>query len=615
MSDITIFGCKQSDYPHVDVRLFDFRNFTYAAFDYLNLPSPTPRQMEMAHWMQFGPKRLQAQAFRGLGKSILAEIFCAWALYVMYCDPDRAKPEYAILSVSAAGARAQSFSTFVYNLIMGWDMLEHLRPQVDGRSSKIAFDVGAAPVQDSPSMRALGITGQMAGARSNLTILDDVEVPNNSATQLRRETLGEAVKEVDALIKPPPSDEELESTYPHLPNWLVMQLIGRIIVLGTPQTEETIYAALEKRGYIRRIWPARYPDNKWMINNGADLAPNIRAELDADPELSTGWGEDAQQGRPTDTRFGDLDLCERAASYGRSGFALQFMLDTTLSDADRYPLKIRDLVVMDVDPDQAPQKISWGSSPDLVIQDLECVGFKADRYHRPFMTSKEWGDFTGCVMAVDPAGRGKDETALSVVKILNSQLFLVENKGYGPSAGYEDAVLMDIALTAKRHKVNLIISEANFGDGMFDRLLSPVLRKVYPCHIEEVRHSIQKERRIIETLEPVLNTHKLVIDPSVVRNDSVIGDGLSDDAKLRYQLFYQLSRLTNEKGSLLHDDKLDSLSMAVKYWVDSMALDADVELALRNEEALDQALQEFVDGVKGRKSTGANFIRTSGRGR
>ena len=50
-------------------------------------------------------------------------------------------------------------------------------------------------------------------------------------------------------------------------------------------------------------------------------------------------------GEPTDpARFSDFDLLEREASYGRSGFALQFMLDTRLSDAERYPLKVSDLI-------------------------------------------------------------------------------------------------------------------------------------------------------------------------------------------------------------------------------------------------------------------------------
>ena len=51
--------------------------------------------------------------------------------------------------------------------------------------------------------------------------------------------------------------------------------------------------------------------------------------------------DDTIVGEPTDpARFSDFDLLEREASYGRLGFALQFMLDTRLSDAERYPLKV-----------------------------------------------------------------------------------------------------------------------------------------------------------------------------------------------------------------------------------------------------------------------------------
>jgi len=613
--DVEVLGCKQSDYPNIDVRLFDFRNFLYLAFKYLRLPSPTHRQMEMAYWLQFGPKRLQAQAFRGLGKSILAEIFCCWALFIMYSNPDVARPEFAVLSVSAAGSRAHSFSTFVYNLIMGWEMLEDLRPDKDGRSSRIAFDVGLAPVQDSPSMRALGITGQMAGARGNLMVLDDVEVPTNSATQLRRESLSEAVKEVDALLKPPPSEEEFKNTYPHLPRWLVLQLVGRIIVLGTPQTEETIYQQLENRGYIRRVWPSRFPSTKWMENHGYALAPKIAEELEEHPGWTTGYGIDMKAGKPTDTRFGDMDLCEREASYGRSGFALQFMLDTTLSDADRYPLKINDIIVSDNDPEQAPQKLSWGSSPDLICKELECVGFRADRYHRPFMVSKEWARYTGSVMAVDPAGRGKDETTYSVVNFLNSHLFLMDNKGFGASKGYEDDVLMGIALAAKKWGVKRIIVEKNFGDGMFLKLLTPFIRKVYPVTLEEITQSVQKERRIIETLEPVLNQHKLIVGAEVIRADKATGDGLSDEAQLRYQLFYQLSRVTYEKGCLMHDDRLDSLAMAVGYWVDQMALDADSEIQRRGSIEIDKEIAAFMEDNLGKPRSSKTFLSLGGRGR
>lgn len=54
---------------------------------------------------------------------------------------------------------------------------------------------------------------------------------------------------------------------------------------------------------------------------------------------------------------------------------------------------------------------------------------------------------------------------------------------------------------------------------MFTQLLKPVLKKIYPCSIEEVKHTTQKEKRIIDTLEPVMTSHKLVINRSVIQQD------------------------------------------------------------------------------------------------
>ena len=62
-------------------------------------------------------------------------------------------------------------------------------------------------------------------------------------------------------------------------------------------------------------------------------------------------------------RFDDEDLIEREASMGRSNFMLQFMLDTSLSDAEKFPLKMADLVVTSVNPSTAPESVVWCSRP------------------------------------------------------------------------------------------------------------------------------------------------------------------------------------------------------------------------------------------------------------
>ena len=50
-----------------------------------------------------------------------------------------------------------------------------------------------------------------------------------------------------------------------------------------------------------------------------------------------------------------------------------------------------------------------------------------------------------------------------------------------------------------------------------------------------------------------------------------------------------------------HDDRLDALAMAVKYWVDQMAADADVEIKDSREELFDMEIEKFVAGVMGKE--------------
>ena len=539
-------------------QLQDFRNFLYVCWKHLNLPDPTPIQYDIAKYIQYGPKRRCVEAFRGVGKS--------WITSAFVCHQLMLDPTKNILVVSASKQRADDFSTFTLRLIQEMECLKHLTPKDNQRNSKIAFDVGPAPASHAPSVTSKGITSQITGSRADLIVADDVESLNNSATQTMRDKLSEQVKEFDAVLKPD----------------------GHVIYLGTPQTEMSIYASLPERGYDVQIWPGRVPTEKQAKSYGSKLASIVADRV----------GDDA--GKPTDPdRFDDFDLMEREASYGKNGFALQFMIDTSLSDIDMYPLKLSDLIVMSCNPELAPGQPVWSSSPELAINDIPCVGFGGDRYYRPMEIQGEWTPYSGAVMSVDPAGRGADETAFSVVKALGGVLYLVASGGL--SGGYSEDVLTTLSEMAKKHKVKEILIESNFGDGMFGALLQPVLRKIYPCTISEIRSNVQKERRILDTLEPVLMQHRLCVDPKVIEKDYSSVQAMDGDRSFQYSLFYQMSRLTRHKGSLTHDDRLDVLSMAVGYWTEQMSQDAKERIDVRKEEKLNLELEKFMDSVVGRK--------------
>ena len=544
--------------------LKDFRNFLFLIWKHLNLPEPTPIQYNIADFMQGEDKRVIIEAFRGVGKSWICSAYVVHQLFL--------NPSLNFLVVSASKTRSDDFSTFTLRLIHEVPFLAHLKPNDKQRFSKISFDVGPAPASHAPSVKSLGVTSQLTGSRVDIIIADDIEVANNSATQAMREKLSEQVKEFDAILKPEES--------------------SKIIFLGTPQTEDSIYNKLQERGYKARIWPAKYvtPQTNEKGYNGAVKGVCVDSE---------------KVGKATEpTRFSDIDLLERELSYGRSGFAMQFMLDTRLSDTDRHPLKLNDLIVADIDNEIAPEKLVWAQAPDLVWDgSVPNVGFSGDRYYRPFKAVGEHIPFTGSVLAIDPSGRGKDETGYAVVKMLNGMLFVPDAGGL--QGGYSEETLKTLAMIAKNHQVNAIVVESNFGDGMFNEIFKPVLTKVHPCTMEEVRHNIQKERRIIDTLEPIMNQHRLIISPEVIKKDFETAQGYPPELQLRYQLMYQMSRITRDRGAITHDDRLDALSIAVNYWTEQMAQDAEDNIANRKAELLNKELQAFTDAYY-KRSKGSN---------
>ena len=535
----------------MDKRINNFKNFLYLCWKHLSLPDPTPVQYDIADYLQSTDKRLVIEAFRGVGKS--------WITSAFVCHQLLLNPQKNILVVSASKTRADDFSTFTQRLISEMPLLQHLIPRDNQRHSKVSFDVAPAKASHAPSVKSMGITGQLTGSRADIIIADDVESANNSQTQLMRDRLSETVKEFDAIIKPN---------------------TGRIIFLGTPQNEMSLYNTLEERGFKTKIWTALVPNKTQRISYGHKLADIIQGD----------------EGKPTDPkRFDEIDLMERLSSYGRSGFNLQFMLDTSLSDQNRYPLKLNDLIVASGSSTwkEAPAKIQWASGTQQmkdIDPDIPNVGLKGDYWVAPLMMSEEYTKFEGTVMSIDPSGRGEDKTAYAVLKMLHGVLYLTSIGSL--DGGYSEDTMARLSNIAKKHGVNYVVIESNFGDGMATQLLKPIMAKIHPCEIEEVRHNIQKEKRIIDTLEPLMNSHRLVID------DLLIHEDFKNEPD--HQLFRQMTRLTRDKGSLRHDDAIDALSMAAKYWVDRMDRDQTLSYNQHKEELLDRELERFMEHSIGR---------------
>ena len=523
----------------IEERLKDFRYFLFLIWKHLGLPDPTPIQNDIAAYLQYGHKRKVVEAFRGVGKSWIT---AAYVLFRLYHDP-----QLKILVVSASKERADNFSTFTLRLINDVPWLSHLAPRNGQRNSKISFDVGEAKPDQSPSVKSVGLFGQLTGSRADIIVADDVEVVNNSYTQGMRDKIKEAVKEFDAILKP---GDNTEITY-----------------LGTPQTAMSLYNVLGERGYNTKIWTARVPDADLKAWYGKRLAKIVT--------LMTNTGHSTDP-----TRFSDKDLTEREASYGRSGFALQFMLDTSLSDAEKYPLRTSDLIVMNVNPTLAPEKLVWAAEPQNKIKDLPNLGFDGDAWYSPMSIGEEWRPYDNSIMFIDPSGRGKDECAWVILKSQGTNLYLVSEGGH--RLGYSDMGMETLYKEAEKHQVNLCLIESNFGDGMFTQLFSSYMSahtkdNGYSCSLEEVRSSKQKELRIIDTLEPLFNQHRIIVDRKVIDKDYQETQELTGvlENSCAYSLFYQLTHITKDRGSLNHDDRADAFAGCAARFIEIMNADQD----------------------------------------
>lgn len=537
--------------------LYHFPDYLAYVYEHIDLPNPTPLQNRIAEIVGENPDRLILEAARGTGKSWIAAIYTTWRLL-------RDNNE-KILVVSASGPKAIEIASFIRRLFIEVPLLNHLEPRAEDRDSVMAFDVHGCKTAIAPSVAVSGISGQLTGRRASLVLADDVEVPSNSMTELMREKLIGKTREFEALLIP--------------------DMPSSIIYLGTPQSMESIYNKLD---YRTTILPAEVPEDETIYEGKLD--PWIM--LQGKP------GEATDKVRfPTDT------LLQRRAGYGLAGYKLQYMLDCSLSDAERYPLKLKDLIVTSIDSIEAPVSISYTGSKEYSIDDIPTLGFTGDIYHRPLRVNEKVESYDVKIMSIDPSGQGTDETTYAIVGVKNGYVYVIDVGG--TDKGYSDEALVFLANKAKEHKVNTIVPEKNWGGGMFYNLLSKVVSKIYPCTIvDDFNVKGQKEVRIIDNIEPLTTNHKLVFNYELLTRDAE--EATKHPENLQYSLMYQFTHITREKGCLPHDDRIDALAIACQYVKDMVMIDAEETIKALEEAEMERWLHEKI--YDSYSSNNANFI-------
>jgi len=529
-----------------DALLMDnFLVFYVYAFAWLGLPAPSRAQLEMAQFVSDtrNPHRM-LMCLRGMSKSLTSQIYVTWRLLN---DLDE-----HILVMSATGKRAENFTAFCQKLIRTLPVLRPMTPRHNKeRTSTRSFDVLGAIISDSPSVYAVGVENAIAGFRATLVIYDDIESAQSASSAVQREKIDHYASEAANLLM---ADRD-ES-----------------ITLCTPHSQDSIYMEWIEKGHKPFLIPAEYPDTYEYY--GDMLAPYLKKQLRDMPSLA---------GLAVDERFPKEVLESKKLRIGKSQYRLQYLLDTSLSDDLKYPLKLADFIIDNIDIDTAPNKISYSSMPDQHLY-IKHNGFKQDKLFQPSYRSEETRKYERRVMMIDPKGRGADELGYAIGFTSLGRLF-VRDVG-GLKGGYDKDTINKLLDIAEANNVQTIVIESNFGDGAFSQILEPLMdsRKL-GIGLDEVRAKGQKEVRIINTIEPLLNQHKIILDKSVLERDGNNG--------INYSFTYQLSHITTDRQSLVHDDRLDAFALLCEFLVESFNVLADEILERESEKDLEDVYNQL----------------------
>lgn len=531
----------------------------------------TDLQRDIAGYMEHGPQYLMVQAQRSQAKTTIAAAYSVWCLIH--------SPAFRVLIISAGGTQAVEISTMIVRIIMTMDVLACLRPDkaAGDRTSVEAFDVhhSLKGLDKSPSVACVGIDSNLQGKRADLLIPDDVESSKNSATPVQRAKLLHLTKDFTSICQK-----------------------GRILWLGTPQTMESIYNSLPQRGVVVRIWTGRYPTSEQLQHYGDKLAPYILRRMQADPGLSTGGGLLGDQGKPTDPQLLDEDaLQKKERDQGVAYFQLQHMLNTALMDALRFPIKLENVVTFTPAGDRYPLSVVRGMEAQHLREFSLCD--HTFRLSAPHELSRETGALQSIWAYVDPAAGGAngDETAYAIAGFLNGYVYLLSAGGL--PGGYTEEVMEELARRLAKFKLDGVTIEKNMGFGAFAQIFTPILRKHIVCKIEDELVSGQKERRIIETLAPVVGRGALIVHPDVLTEDEDCCKRYNAAQRQTYSLFYQLAKITLTRNALVHDDRADAVEGVVRHFQAALAQDHRKKI-----EALAEAERErFLANPLGHRSS------------
>jgi hypothetical protein len=568
--------------PHEKRLLVDFLYFADYVWKLRRLDTKAPLgeiEYDIMRWISKGPneggsRRRGALAPRGMGKTTFGTItYTLWRVY--------RNPNLKIMIVSRTQPTARKILREIRQCLITLTFMKHMAPSKiteKALDTMERFDVsGIKPTKD-PTFMAIGVGGQLEGARADLIMADDVETRTNTKTPQAREDLNDYVREFSNIATF--GDRE-------------------IIYFGTYHHEDSLYLKLAARGYAFKTWPLLAPHSDHQILNLSPLVNTMCEDgrLRRCTELMSWDGQCI-----LDYRLDDEYVRERVME-GNRNFGMQQMLLTDVGESMKHPLRLEDIIIYAVDRDEAPLTLTYGQAAQGINADNHLTtnkidhitvhhGFGNDAFYRPLKQDPNFAKYSGTKAGLDPS-QGGDPFGLSIVGHLNGWLYVKASLAL-PSVSSPDNMLRIVSLL-RQHRADELHVESNNGGEAIARLIEPLLIRFnverggkdengieYPdgwhCSVHLIHNTGQKEHRILDALAAPAQMHKFVMDESVVGQP---------------EFQRQWTMLTRQRGALGEDDMIDSLAIAVKPWNYELAIDAERIAERQRQEIYDEQLAEM----------------------
>lgn len=537
-------------------------------------------------------RRRIALAWRNFGKTLMMSGL------VLY-RARRARNRKFLIN-SKSGGHAKKTVGVIREFVDVVPFLDDLAPQPGDLDNALDFNFAGVDPHRQPSLTALGIGGQLEGNHVHTIVGDDIETKMNSKTLDARIELRRLVSEYTNILEPYIPPEKGGPVDP-----------PEVIICGTPKHEETIYLDLSKANpetgkklYRIRGWPIRVPMEG---ENTIALAPYVKKKVAA------GLLKPGDPLMPS--RFNQGEITDRE-SEGRHEFRREQMLAADLGDVGRYPLQLRDLLVMKLHRDLAPVSVVRGfidRGQSTRCDWLPSLGFGTDGFFRPMYIDPVLAPYQRTICAIDPAGAGEDKIAASCFGILNGMFFC---KGLiSLSGGCTNENLIQLALFARQHNATSVYFEPNADTlKLFSSVFQPVLQQFFTepgdpnghpdgwaCSIEDSKvlwshgggASTFKENRIIDTIHVVASVGRLIIDESVAQHQ---------------EWQRQYTRIRREKGCLGHEDEIDVFAMGIQAVRAELKIDTGKAAASLMESEIDDLIAKAEAEAFGREPVEPNFF-------